>query len=155
MTLDNLDLIYAASWPKAIHDGNGTMQLFITNKASTEQREAIVNIFSGRAKGTGPFVIFASTMKYILEPQFVEVKSKIDGKKSSYSVPGTINVALESFKNPVTGAEQETKIQLPNGFIFKLADAAKSSVMNILTKNMNFDHSGKNAFVALVEYRGP
>lgn len=153
--LDNLDVVYAASWPKAIHEGNGTMQLFITNKASAEQREALVNIFSGKAGGEGPYVIFASTLKYMLEPQFVEVKSKVYGKKSSFSVPGIIDVSLESFKNPVTGAEQDTKIQLPNGFIFKLADAAKTSIMKILTKNMNFDESGKNAFVAVVEYKGP
>lgn len=155
VNLDNLDVVYAASWPKAIHDGNGTMQLFITIEASEEQRKALVSIFSGEAKGEGPFALFASTMKYILDPQFVEVKSKLDGKKSSFSVPGMIEVAIESFKNPVTGAEQETKIQIPNGFIFKLADAAKTSIMKILTKNMNFDDSGKNAFVSLVEYKGP
>ena len=153
--LDNLDVVYAISWPKAIHEGDGTMQLFITNKASAEQREALVNIFSGKARGEGPFVIFASTVKNMLEPQFVEVKANVDGKKSSFSVPGIIDVSLESLKNPVTGAEQDTKIQLPNGFIFKLADAAKTSIMKILTKNMNFDDSGKNAFVAVVEYKGP
>lgn len=29
----------------------------------------------------------------------------------------------------MTGEEQETKIQLPKGFIFKIADAAKSRLM--------------------------
>jgi hypothetical protein len=153
--LDNLDVIYAASWPKAIHEGNGTMQLFISKEASAEQREALINIFSGKAKGEGPFTLFASTLKYILEPQFVEIKTKIDGKKSSFSVPGIIDVNLESFKNPVTGAEQDVKIQLPNGFIWRLADAAKTSVMKILTKNLNFDDSGQNALVSVVEYKGP
>jgi hypothetical protein len=153
--LDNLDVIYAASWPKAIHDGDGTMQLFISKEASTAQREALVNIFSGKANGEGPFTLFASTLKYVLEPQFVDIKSKIDGKKSSFSIPGIIDVSLESFKNPVTGVEQEVKIQLPNGFIWKLADAAKTSVMKILTKNLNFDDSGKNALVSVVEYKGP
>jgi hypothetical protein len=153
--LDNLDVIYAASWPKAIHEGNGTMQLFISKEASAEQREALVNIFSGKAKGEGPFTLFASTLKYILEPQFVEIKTKIDGKKSSFSVPGIIDVNLESFKNPVTGVEQDVKIQLPNGFIWRLAEAAKTSVMKILTKNLNFDDSGQNALVSVVEYKGP
>ena len=31
-----LDFINAVSWPKAIHEGNGTAQLFITNRASKE-----------------------------------------------------------------------------------------------------------------------
>lgn len=36
---DRLDIIYAASWPKAIHEGNGSLQLFISNKASDKQRD--------------------------------------------------------------------------------------------------------------------
>ena len=91
----------------------------------------------------------------MLEPQFVDINVKIDGKKSSFSVPGVIDVQIEGFKNPVTGEEQDTKIQLPNGFIFKLADAAKSKIMHILSPNLNFDDSGKNAFYSVVEYKGP
>jgi hypothetical protein len=70
----------------------------------------------------------------------------IDGRKSSFSVPGVMDVKLENFINPVTGAEQDTKIQLPKGFIWKLADAAKTKIMHISTPSLNFDHSGKNAF---------
>jgi hypothetical protein len=55
----------------------------------------------------------------------------------------------------VTGEEQETKLKLPKGFIFKIADATKSKLMRISTPNMNFDDSGQNAFFAHVEYRGP
>ena len=153
--LDGLDIVNAYSWPKAIHEGNGTHQIFITNKANQEQRNAIISIFSGKAKGNGPFVIFASTTKYLLDPQFVDIDIKIDGKKSSFSVPGIIDVQLENFKNPVTGEEQDTKINLPKGFIFKVADAAKTKVMRILTPSLNFDHSGKNAFYAKVEFEGP
>ena len=70
-------------------------------------------------------------------------------------MPGIIEVELESFKNPVTGEEHEARIQLPKGFIFKIAEAAKSKLMRISTPNMNFDHSGQSAFFAQVEYRGP
>ena len=45
-----LDVVYAASWPKAIHEGNGTMQLFISKSASDKQRDALVKIFSDEAK---------------------------------------------------------------------------------------------------------
>jgi len=153
--LDGIDVIYAGSWPKAIHEGNGTMQLFISKKATEDQRRAIVDIFTGKAKGEGPFALFADTIKYLLDPQFVDVAVKIEGKKSSFSVPGVIDVQIESFKNPVTGEEQDTKIQLPKGFIWKVADAAKSKIMHILTPNLNFDDSGKNAFYSVIEYSGP
>ena len=127
--LDGLDFISQQNWPKAIHEGNGTAQPFITNKVNEEQRQALINIYSGRAKGDGPFALFAGTFKYFLEPQIVDIKVNLNGKKSSFSVPGVIDVQTESFTNPVTGEEQDTKIQLPKGFIFKLAETAKSKIM--------------------------
>jgi hypothetical protein len=66
--LDGLDVIEALSWPKAIHEGNGTMQLYISKNADEQQRRALVDIFSGNAKGNGPFALFAPTYKYILDP---------------------------------------------------------------------------------------
>ena len=153
--LGGVDVIFAASWPKAIHEGGGTAQLFISKQATPDQREAVVKIFSGQAKGNGPFALFAGTLKYVLEPQFVDIKKKIDGKKSSFSVAGVMDVEVESFKNPVTGEEQDTKIQMPKGFIFQLADTCKSKLMKISTPNLNFDDSGKNAFFAQVGYSGP
>jgi hypothetical protein len=153
--LDGLDIVDAFSWPKAIHEGNGTHQIFITNKVDQEQRNALISIFSGKAKGDGPFALFASTIKYLLDPQIVDININVDGKKSSFSVPDVMDVKLESFKNPVTGEDQDTKIQLPKGFIWKVAEAAKSRIMSISTPNLNFDHSGKNAFYSVVEFRGP
>jgi hypothetical protein len=116
--LDGIDVIEAESWPKAIHEGNGTLQLYISKHATEDQRNALINIFTGKAKGEGQFALFAPTYKYILEPQYVDINKTINGKKSSFSVPGIIDAQLESFRNPVTGEEQETKIQLPKGFIF-------------------------------------
>lgn len=153
--LDGLDVIVAMSWPKAIHEGNGTVQLYITKKADGPQRDAIISIFSGQARGDGPFALFAGTFKYLLEPQFVDIVTIIDGKKSSFSVPDVMDVQIESFINPVTGEEQETKIELPKGFIWKLAQAAKSKIMRISTPSLNFDDSGKNAFYSIVDFKGP
>lgn len=126
-----------------------------TNKANEEQRQALVNICSGQAKGDGHFALFAGTFKYFLEPKFVDITVNLDGKRSSFSVPGIMDVQTESFTNPVTGEEQDTKIQLPKGFIFKVAEAAKSKIMRITTQSLNFDHSGKNAFYAVVDFKGP
>jgi hypothetical protein len=131
-----------------------TALLLITNKANEEQRHALIQIVTDQAKGDSPFVVIASTFSRVLEPQFVDINSKIDGKKSSFSVPGVVNVEVESFKNQVSGEEQDTKIQLPIGFVWKLAEAAKSKTMHITTPNLNFYHTGKNAFYSVVEYKG-
>lgn len=153
--LDGLKVVYAASWPKAIHQGDGTLQLYISKEADAKQRDALVKICSGQAKGGGPFAVFASKMKFVLEPQFVDVNAKIDGRNSSFSVPGVLDVALEPFRSPVTGEEQDVRVQIPKGFIWTLAYGAKTRVMKILSPSLNFDESGKNAFFADVEYKGP
>jgi len=46
LQLDNLDFIYAASWPRAIHQGDGTLRVYITDRASEAQRKAIADIAS-------------------------------------------------------------------------------------------------------------
>lgn len=153
--LQGLDVVTALSWPKAIHEGNGTFQIFLTKNTTEQQKNAVVSIFSGQAKGDGPFALFATTYKYILEPQLVDLHVDINGKRSSFSIPGILDVKLENFVNPVTGEEQDTKIQLPKGFIWKLAEAAKTKIMNISTPNLNFDDSGKNAFYSVVDFKGP
>lgn len=155
VNLAGLDVISAASWPKAIHEGNGTAQLFISSRANEEQRKALVAIFSGQAKGNGPYAIFAQTFKYLLDTQYVDIKVKIDGKKSTFSVPGVLDVQVESFKNPVTGADQDTKINLPQGFTWNEADCAKTKLMRISTPGLNFDDSGKNAFYSVIQHKGP
>ena len=42
--LAGLDFVYAASWPRAIHEGNGTMRVFISDQAFAEQGHAIAEI---------------------------------------------------------------------------------------------------------------
>lgn len=155
VSLDGLDVIGAFSWPKAIHEGNGTVQLYVDERANAKQREAVVQIFAGQAGGSGPFAIFASTYKYVLDPQFVKIEKKIDGRKSWFRVPGALEVSLAPHLDPASGKEQDVKLQLPNGFIWKWADACKTSVMNILTPHLNFNHAGQNAFYSVVEYAGP
>ena len=132
------------------------MHLYISKNAiEVNLKHALIDIFSGKAKGDGPFALFAGTYKYVLEPQFVDINVKIDWKRSSFSVPNIMDEQVESFVNPVTGEEQDTRIQTPKGLIWKIAEAAKTKLMRITTPTLNFDDSGKNAFYSVVEYRGP
>src|SRR5574341_371046 len=60
--LDGLDVVTALSWPKAIHEGNATAQLYVDERADGRQRDAIFQIFSGKAQGSGPFALFAPSI---------------------------------------------------------------------------------------------
>ncbi|MDA4112899.1 MAG: DUF1326 domain-containing protein, partial [Thaumarchaeota archaeon] len=133
-----------------------TEQIYVSKEADKAQRDAIEKIWYGRAKGNGFFAIFASVTKYFLEPQFVEIKYKLNGRNSSFSVPGTIDVQTESFKNPVTGEEGDTRIKLSKGFIWTESLACKTKKMRIVSPSLTFDESGKNAFfVETLTFKGP
>jgi len=154
--LDGLDVIEAISWPGAIHQGGGTLRLYISDTATAEQREALATIFSGRAKGSGPFELFASTMSDVQPPVFTPIEFKPDGRRSSFRIPHVCEAALAPFINPVSGEVQDIRVNLPKGFIFKTAQAARTLVLRLLgTGPLSFDHSGKNAFYARIEFAGP
>ena len=162
MKLDNLDVVYAAAWPKAIHQGGGTLRLYFSQDASAEQRDALLRIFSGQAKGSGPFELFAGTMATIEEPVGAPIEMRngsqmrIDGRRSAFRIPNVCDVALAPHVNPVSGAVQDVRLNLPKGFIFRSAQAARTLVMRLFgTGALSFDHSGKNAFFARLEFQGP
>jgi hypothetical protein len=154
--LGGIDVVYIGSWPGAIHEGDGTLKIYVSRDTNEEQRDAVVRIFYGRARGNGPFALLTSTVKYYLEPEFVQVNRVINGKKSSFSVPGTLEVETDSFKNPVTHEESDVSISVPKGFIWREAQACYTKKMRIITPNISFDHSGKNAFFATnLKFEGP
>ena len=154
--LDDLDVIYAAAWPRAIHQGGGTLRLYVSEGASGEQRDALVSIFAGKAKGSGPFELFAGTMVDVQPPVFTSIEFKPDGRRSTFRVPGALEVALAPFTNPVSGEVQDVRLNLPKGFIFRSAQAARTLAMRILgTGPLSFDHAGRNAFYARLDFKGP
>src|SRR2546428_1137770 len=58
--LNGLCLGFAARWPRAIHEGNGTACIFVDQKATQPQRDALLEIVSGKAGGL-PFEIIVTT----------------------------------------------------------------------------------------------
>jgi hypothetical protein len=63
------------------------VRVFIEAGASAEQRAALTEITYGRAGGTGCFPIFSKTMRYPLDPQFVPLQIRINGKRGSFEAP--------------------------------------------------------------------
>ncbi len=154
--LTGIKIVLASVWPGAIHQGNGHVRLHMSQDSSDAQRTAIMQIFSGRAGGNGPFALFASTFSTFEKPVFTHIDMHIEGRHSWFRIAGLINCELEPFTNPVSGDEQDIQVHLPQGFIFKTALAAKTRVMKLLGLGpLSFDHGGQNAFFARLDFAGP
>src|SRR2546423_9923547 len=93
VNLAGLALGFAAHWPKAIHEGNGTVCLFIDERANQKQREALLKIGSGEAGGL-PFEILATTFSTLLDPQFLPFHFTLNGLKSGFKVGAALSASL-------------------------------------------------------------
>jgi hypothetical protein len=151
LSLDGLGLGFAAMWPKAIHEGNGTVCLFVDEKASSAQREALLAIGSGQAGGL-PFEILATTFSTLLEPRFVPFNVTIDGLQSSARLGDNFRIALEPIKNPVTGNDEQVTVDHGTGFIFKSAECASAREGSVAVDQMKFSYPNKAGFVAQIHY---
>src|SRR5216684_1824484 len=101
VSLNGLNVGFAARWPKAIHEGNGTICVFVDEKANQAQRDALLTIASGKAGGL-PFEILATTFSKMLDPMFVPFQFNLNGRNSSVKMGDAVTAKLAPILNPVT-----------------------------------------------------
>lgn len=123
--LDGLTFAAAYWWPGPVHEGNGIVQLAIDERASGDQRTALLNITSGK-EGCTFFEIFAAVVSTVLDPVYAPIELSSDREKrvAELKVPGFGEFRIEPIRNPVTGEEHRAIIKLPNGFEYKEAEMA-------------------------------
>lgn len=126
--LDGLSLVALLAWPGAIHEGRGQCQPIIDERASPEQRQALLTILSGQESdpGANVFSVFASTLETVHEPIFkpIVIEANVDGRNGRISIPGVLEVTTEPIKNPITGAPHQARLTLPHGFEYRTAEFA-------------------------------
>jgi hypothetical protein len=128
--LDGLHWAVLAAWPKAIHMGNGEVLPVVDERASAEQREALLKIMTGQE--TEPFAtffaVFATTFKTVHDPLFkpIEFELNLEKRTGRFRVPGVIDANVEPIRNPVTGNEHRAQVTLPHGFEYHSAEYASS-----------------------------
>ena len=116
--------IYA--WPGPVHEGNGRMQLIVDEKATAKQRDAMLKIMTGQETKDMATMwwVYSAMAPNKLKPLFKKIALTIDvdGRRGSISIPGVLEAKGEPIRNPVTGAEHRARIDLPNGFEYRLAE---------------------------------
>ena len=151
VSLDGLGLGFAARWPKAIHEGNGTACLFFDERATPQQRDALVQIGTGQAGGL-PFELLATTISKLLEPRFVPFQFNFNGRNSSVNIGGQVVAAVEPIKNPVTGEPESVRLDHGTGFIFKTAECVSAADMRVAAGELNFSWPNKAGFISQIKY---
>jgi hypothetical protein len=148
-------LTFAGVWwfPGPIHDGKGIARAAIDERATPDQRTALLNIFTAKDGGM-PFEIFASVTEVFLDPLFVPIQfdTDRDTRIATLKAPGLGEFRIEPIKNPVTGEEHRALIRLPNGFEYKEAEMGNAVIMQATIGDKGLSHQNTYAQLAAVEW---
>lgn len=118
-----------AAWPGAIHEGGGEIVPIVDERASPEQREAILRIMSGEDTEPGAtlFQVFAATFEKVHDPVFAEIRFDVDvgARTARLEVPDWIDARGEPIVNPMTGEAHQARINLPDGFEYDVCEVGR------------------------------
>lgn len=148
--LGGMTLGLFADWPGAIHEGNGKAIAFYDERAEEPQAEALEALLRG-GEG-GPWGIFINTYE-LTGVQTASVDLEVDGERSRYKIGDIAELQMEPIKNPVTGDETRSGVNLPTGLVFNEGWCAASTTFWV-KDGVSYDHSGKQAEWAPFEYSG-
>ena len=154
--LDGLCWAATFAWPGAIHEGNGSCQAFIDERADAAQRQALLTILSGQESepGANVFQVFSTTMTEMFEPQFVpiELSIDVDQRQAELRIPGVMQASGEPIRNPVDGTPQRARLTLPDGFEFIEAEFANGSFQTQAA--LKLQSQGSHSHLAHVHFTG-
>jgi hypothetical protein len=130
-SLDGLKRGGLFAWPRACHEGNGEALAIIDERATEEQRNAILTILSGQEQERGAtcFNVFASTITKMNGPLFrpINFEADVSACTGRFSVEGIVDSGAEPVRNPVNRSPHWVKVGLEEGFEFTEAEFGSSS----------------------------
>ncbi len=139
-------------WPGPLHEGNGTVLPLLDEKTTPAQRQAVLQIMSGKAGNPG-FEVLASLVTTVLEPKVVTIHFEHDLKrrKARVVIPGVLETVTEPIRNLATGAEHKIRVSLPGGVEYKTAEVCQATV-NKGTGPIAYNWPGSHSSLARVDH---
>ena len=130
--LDGLRIGATAAWPGPIHMGHGEILPIVDERATPEQREALLKIMSGQDTEPGAtfFNVYVSMCDKVHEPMFKPIEFNVNLKtcEGHFNVPGVVDVKTEAILNPMTKKPHHAKVSLRQGFEYTEAEYASGTV---------------------------
>jgi hypothetical protein len=152
VSLNGVRAVVAAKYPKAIHEGNGHVVLFVDETSTDDQVNALVSILSGQLGGM-PWEAIAGTIGRFEGPIRKPIEMKMADEKSVVRVPGSVDLQLTPFKDIMSGVEKEVHITYPKGgFFWNDAKVATTATMRAQHGDLKLEWPGKYAAAAEVNW---
>jgi hypothetical protein len=151
--LDGLSAVLVVSFPGPgkMRNGNWTAAVYVDEKGTKEQQEALGNIFSGKAGGT-PGALFTGLVSKFLGVKATPISFQINGNDRKLSIPNILDIDISA----VTGRDGKEPIWATNAahpVSQKLALAA-SRAYSYSDHNLSWNTSGTNGHFAPFTWAG-
>jgi hypothetical protein len=151
--LDRLNFVFVGSWPGALHEGHGKAAVYIDDRATNDQFEALSKIVTGKAKGSA-FDVYSKTLDYFQESRRAKITFQANGIKSMVKAEGVGEAQLEPIRNPVTGKVHQVAILQPKGFEAPRLDMASSKLLIADDGLLHFKYEGTYGGVQKISWKG-
>ena len=149
--LSGAKVVWAASWPGAIHEGRGTCKILIDEEAAPNQKLAMERIVKGEYGGL-PWSIFMNTIDNWLPVSLVPFEWEFDGANSRYKAGTEAQATLTHYRNPVSGAEASAQILLPDGIVTKEINVTSTQSFSVFSKGLKYAEPGHYGFYTVTEH---
>lgn len=140
--LDGATFVVICMYPGAIHQGDGSVALFVNESLSGAQTDAIGQILSGKHGGM-PWEALAGTVTSFEGPIPAKIEMTVDGTRSAFRIPGVVELQQTPLKDSVSGEDREVHIVYPKGgFFWNDGNVCTTQTMRANHGKIRFDHSG-------------
>jgi hypothetical protein len=150
--LDDLNVMLAARAPGPMIEGNWTAAIYLDERASGEQQQALGAIFGGAAGG--PMAGLAPLIGTNLGAKLVPIEYRNEGRRRSARISNILDVTIEavpSYKEDAVVIKQNANP------LFEGADWVQASGVSSSYRDYDFewDNTGKCADYASFRWTGP
>ncbi|MGH7843200.1 MAG: DUF1326 domain-containing protein [Candidatus Binataceae bacterium] len=145
--LTGFNVVQALTTPGPMAQGNGTLAVYVDDRADAAQRAALEAIFTGNAGG--PPALLTTMVSKRLPTKSAPIKFTAAGKTFKLSIAGITDVTVEGVAG--AGGEVVWLDNVGHPFSTRLA-AAKAAASHYTDHSLSFDNSGRNGHFSAISW---
>jgi hypothetical protein len=153
--LDGLSVVLYGRIPGNVFQGNWTVGVYLDQRASHPQAQALGDIFAGNAGGWP--AMLSSLIGNLLTPKQVPIQFQTVDSEHSITIPGLLEVGSERVPNPLPGQPPlDPKVSnLAVPFYTGPVSVRRSRTLRLSDPGMSFQYAGRSSLVGQFDYSGP
>lgn len=151
INLDNLNTVYAIYAPGNMFTGpKWKLALYIDDKASEQQKDALTKIYSGQVEGF--FGAAANHVGEVMGIKSISIDFAVEGKRRKLKIPALLEIEIEGLSG--SNATEESVVINPGFTIAPGCDPniARSTKYTYNDHGLEWDNSGRNGFYSGFRY---